>query len=208
MSLPLSGKTFSVQTCRGSLSRLLPVRLGVHWLAGALLLIIGLTANAAAQSTLREEQLRVLQGSALENDYPDMLFHYLLREAQQAGEKRRVRMEAIQSGADFASWQNANRQKFLELIGGLPGERTPLNARVVGEVVRQGYVVRKVIFESLPEFYVTANLYVPTEGKPPFPAVLGPLGHSTNGKAYAVYQRLFIGLAKRGYVVLTWDPQG
>lgn len=150
----------------------------------------------------------MLQGSAVENEYPDMLFNYLLREAQQASEKRRARLETIQSEADFASWQSANRQKFLELIGGLPAERTPLNARVVGELAREGYVVRKVVFESLPEFYVTANLYVPTQGKPPFPAVLGPVGHSRNGKAYAVYQQLFIGLARRGYVVLTWDPQG
>jgi cephalosporin-C deacetylase-like acetyl esterase len=208
MSLPLSGKTLSVQACRGLLSQLAPLRLGVYGLAGALLLAIGLTANAAGQSTVREEHLRVLQGSALEKDYADMLFNYLVREARQAGEKRCAHMASVQSEADFSSWQNANRQKFLELIGGLPSERTPLNARVVGEIVRQGYVVRKVIFESLPELYVTANLYVPTEGKPPFPAVLGPLGHSTNGKAYAVYQHLFIGLAKRGYVVLTWDPQG
>ena len=77
-----------------------------------------------------------------------------------------------------------------------------------GEVPREGYVIRKVIFESLPEYYVTANLYVPTTGKAPFPAVLTPCGHSANGKAYDVYQHLFIGLAKRGYVVLSYDPMG
>jgi cephalosporin-C deacetylase-like acetyl esterase len=202
MSLPILDSTVSVQACQSlrwrSVGRLV-------WIA---VTIIGLAAQATAQNTLREEHLRVLQGSAVEDEYPDMLFKYLLREAQQVSEKRRARLEAIQSAADFSSWQNANRQKFLGLIGGWPAERTPLNARVVGELAREGYVVRKVIFESLPEFYVTANLYVPTEGQPPFPAVLGPVGHSQNGKAYAVYQHLFIGLAKRGYVVLTWDPQG
>jgi cephalosporin-C deacetylase-like acetyl esterase len=121
---------------------------------------------------------------------------------------RPVRMDAVKSQAELASWQEANRQAFLKLIGGLPAERSPLNARVVGEFARPGYVVRKVIFESLPEFYVTANLYVPDTGAGPYPAVLSPVGHSANGKAYDVYQHLFIGLVKRGYVVLTYDPIG
>jgi cephalosporin-C deacetylase-like acetyl esterase len=108
----------------------------------------------------------------------------------------------------------------VDLLGGLPGglpgptngapsgERTPLNPRVVGEFARQGYRVRKVIFESLPEYYVTANLYLPTTGAPPYPGVLCPIGHAKNGKAYDVYQHLFIGLVKRGYVVLAYDPMG
>ncbi len=100
------------------------------------------------------------------------------------------------------------RAKMLELIGGLPEMRTPLNARVTGVIERQGYRVEKLLFDSLPGFHVTANLYVPT-GKPgPFPAVLGTAGHSQEGKAAAVYQRAWIALARRGYVVLAYDPPG
>lgn len=100
------------------------------------------------------------------------------------------------------------RAKMLELIGGLPEMRTPLNARVTGVIERQGYRVEKLLFDSLPGFHVTANLYVPT-GKPgPFPAVLGTAGHSQFGKAAAVYQRAWISLARRGYVVLAYDPPG
>src|SRR5262249_9233839 len=40
------------------------------------------------------------------------------------------------------------------------------------------------------------------------PGVLSPCGHSTNGKAADAYQVLHINLAKRGYVVLTYDPVG
>jgi cephalosporin-C deacetylase-like acetyl esterase len=137
-----------------------------------------------------------------------MLYTFLLRQAGQATETRHLRLEAIHSETDFAKWQEANRQKFMELIGGLPVERPPLNPRVVGELARQGYVVRKVIFESMPGYYITANLYLPTTGPAPYPAVLSPCGHSRNGKAYDVYQHLFIGLALRGYVVLTYDPVG
>src|SRR5947208_9393896 len=42
----------------------------------------------------------------------------------------------------------------------------------------------------------------------PRPGVLSPCGHSAEGKAAAAYQILHINLAKRGYVVLTYDPVG
>jgi cephalosporin-C deacetylase-like acetyl esterase len=64
-----------------------------------------------------------------------------------------------------------------------------------------------VTFESRPQLYVTANLYVPTE-RGRHPAILGPLGHSVNGKAWPSYQKLFSNLARKGYVVLAYDPFG
>ena len=56
--------------------------------------------------------------------------------------------------------------------------------------------------------YVTANLYIPASGKPPYPAILAPVGHSDNGKAYHYYQHLYQNLARQGYVVLSYDPFG
>jgi cephalosporin-C deacetylase-like acetyl esterase len=38
--------------------------------------------------------------------------------------------------------------------------------------------------------------------------VLGAAGHSDNGKANSTYQSMWISLARRGYVVLAWDPPG
>jgi cephalosporin-C deacetylase-like acetyl esterase len=174
-----------------------------------MLLVFLLTwSTLAAQEHLRDADLKVIQGTPRESQYGGMLLNFLLSQTDPLTERRVAKLRAIGSEADFQIWQESNRKKFLELIGGLPGARAPLNARVVGELARSGCVVRKVIFESLPEFYVTANLYVPTEGKPPFPAVLSPVGHTTNGKASETYQRLFGGLARCGYVVLTWDPIG
>src|SRR5207245_1315600 len=39
-------------------------------------------------------------------------------------------------------------------------------------------------------------------------AILSPCGHSENGRMYDTYQRLYAGLATRGYVVLAIDPLG
>jgi cephalosporin-C deacetylase-like acetyl esterase len=102
----------------------------------------------------------------------------------------------------------AVRAKLTRLIGGLPESKSPLNARVTGTFAREGYRVEKIVFESLPGFRVTANLYIPAAGNPPFPAVLGVAGHSDAGKAEPTYQRAWISLVRRGYVVLAYDPPG
>jgi dienelactone hydrolase len=56
--------------------------------------------------------------------------------------------------------------------------------------------------------FVSANFYVPTVGKAPYPAVLFQMGHYYSGKAYASYQKCCQGLARLGYIVLAFDPMG
>jgi hypothetical protein len=99
------------------------------------------------------------------------------------------------------------RERMLDDLGGFP-ERTPLNARVVGVLQRPAYKIEKVIFESQPHFYVTANLYLPSAGHPPYPAILFPLGHEPGGKANRTWQQMLGSLAIKGFVALTWDPVG
>jgi cephalosporin-C deacetylase-like acetyl esterase len=62
-----------------------------------------------------------------------------------------------------------------------------------------------VIYESLPGFYVTANLYRPNApGR--YPAVLMQSGHTQEGKPEN--QRVAANLAVKGFVVLCFDPIG
>ena len=85
---------------------------------------------------------------------------------------------------------------------------TPLNARVVGELKGDGFRVEKIIFQSLPDCHVTALLYLPTDARPPFPAVLVPCGHTANGKASSGYQRVCMLLARSGMAAFCYDPIG
>jgi dienelactone hydrolase len=135
-----------------------------------------------------------------------MLHRYLLDQARRSFDARRRAIAAIKAPEDIARRQQELRAFFLRSLGDLP-ERTPLNPRVVGALRRDGYRVEKVIFESRPAHHVTANLYLP-EGRPPFPGVLLPCGHSDNGKAFEGYQRACILLAKNGMAVLCYDPIG
>ncbi len=127
--------------------------------------------------------------------------------AQRQFAARRSAIARIRTAGDVRARQDYIHARLLEEIGGLPA-RTSLNARVTGTMERAGYRVEKLIYESQPRFYVTANLYIPTTGPGPFPAVLGTAGHSVAGKAEDLYQRVWISLARRGFVVLAYDPPG
>ena len=113
----------------------------------------------------------------------------------------------IRTPAAVRERQDYIRRKLIEEIGGFP-EKTPLNAVITSTLQRDGYTVEKLIFESQPHYYVTASVFVPATGQRPFPAVLGTAGHSLDGKATELYQRAWISLAKRGFLVLAYDPPG
>jgi cephalosporin-C deacetylase-like acetyl esterase len=77
---------------------------------------------------------------------------------------------------------------------------------VTGTLKRNGYRIEKVIFESQPAFYVTANLYLPESGRAPYPGILMPLGHENGGKAHDAWQRLAITFARNGFAILLYEP--
>jgi len=99
------------------------------------------------------------------------------------------------------------RSTLWKLIGDEP-ERTSLNARTTGSLERDRYRLDKVVYESRPGLFVSANLYVPKQEGKSFPAVLFQSGHYEEGKAFPNYQRCCQGLAQLGFVVLAFDPMG
>ena len=173
-----------------------------------MLLLVGLLSPAC--STLQAqtpEDINFLAGLPDFERAGEMLPDYLNRAAFALLDQRQTAVAVISTPGDLAKRRAYVRERMLAELGGLP-ERTPLNARVVGSFERAGYRVENVIFESQPHFYVTANLYVPTRGQPPYPAVLMPLGHERGGKSNADWQHVLVSLARRGFVCLTWDPLG
>jgi dienelactone hydrolase len=120
----------------------------------------------------------------------------------------RARADVIAGIKDTAAAEarkQAVREKVLALMGGLPDYRGPLRPRVTKTTPRDGYVIENVMFDSLPDYVVTANLYRPDRpGR--HPAILMSMGHWDSGKAAG--QLLSVNLARRGFVVLAYDPVG
>jgi cephalosporin-C deacetylase-like acetyl esterase len=141
-------------------------------------------------------------------DYATAFEAWLTKQAEGHWGRREKEVAALATRAQIAARQEYVRQQMVALIGGFPAEKSPLKPRVAGQFTRDGYRVENVIFESQPGFRVTANLYLPTTGTAPYPAVLGVAGHSANGKASSTYQSAFIGFVKQGFAVLAFDPPG
>lgn len=83
-----------------------------------------------------------------------------------------------------------------------------MNAKITGTLDREHYTIEKVIFESQPRYYVTANLYIPKGRKFPLPGVVFTCGHMNDAKVFDEYHKTCLGLILKGYVVLLFDPMG
>ena len=120
------------------------------------------------------------------------------------------RVDSSQRSKKPGEWkerQNTTRRRLEDYFGKFP-ERTPLNAKITGKTEREKYSIEKIYFESQPGYYVTANLYIPKNRSFPLPGVLFTCGHSDIGKESPLYQEACIGLAMKGYIVLSFDPTG
>jgi len=164
-------------------------------------------APALAAEVPTPEMLRVLEPQA-ESPRVTPYLSYQLERAWAFDAARQERFDGVKTETDLRALQDELRRKVLAVIGGLPEARTPLAARVTGTIPMDGYRIEKLVFESVPGIHVTALVYVPDGPAGRKPAVLLACGHSPVGKAHPGYQEIAVRLARRGYVVLCWDPVG
>jgi len=142
---------------------------------------------------------------AAEAQPPSPLLKELTAVADRYLKERADVVAGIRDEAAARTRQTEVLARILSLIGGLPDYRGPLNARVIKTTRREGFAIDHVLFESLPGYYVTANVYRPI-GAGRHPAILMSMGHWDSGKAAG--QLLSANLARKGFVVLAYDPVG
>lgn len=176
-------------------------------MTGLFAAVMACVAPALAAEVPTPEMLRVL-GPQPEGPRITPLLSYQLERAWAFDATRQKAFARVRTEADLVALQSEIRRKVLDVIGGLPAEKTPLNARVTGTIRMDGYRIEKLVFESLPGIHVTALVYVPDAPAGRNPAVLLACGHSSVGKAYPAYQEIAARLVRRGYVVVCWDPVG
>jgi dienelactone hydrolase len=118
-------------------------------------------------------------------------------------------MDQVRTDEDWPAWRTRTLRDLRKALGleRFP-DRTPLNPRVVGTLDREGYVVEKIVFETRPDFLMTANLYRPAKVTGRVPAVLCVHGHTNNGKTSGEMQIRAINAARAGWVAMTVDATG
>ncbi|MDO9542272.1 MAG: acetylxylan esterase [Kiritimatiellia bacterium] len=109
------------------------------------------------------------------------------------------------SKTDLEATLSERRKMWLEMLGLWPlPKRTPLKPVITGSLKRDGYIIDKLHFQSMPGAYVPGNLYRPAKNDRRLPAVLYLCGHSI-GKACPRYQANTRWFAQHGYVALVLD---
>ena len=149
--------------------------------------------------------LTLLPCARAQQSAQDPLLRWMDQIAQRELDQREHELVKVRTVAEADQRKQFVRLTILSLIGGLPDYRGPLNPRITGTLQADGYAIEKVIFESLPGFYVTANLYRPDQAGR-YPGILLQAGHTQEGKPEG--QRLAANLALKGFVVLAFDPVG
>jgi PelA/Pel-15E family pectate lyase len=136
----------------------------------------------------------------------DELIGYLNSLARAHLEERKRVVAEIRTRADAERRQRLVREKILRLLGGLPEHAGPVEVKQFGEVTGDGFRLEKLAYESLPGFWVTADLYLPASGAGPFPAVVVGAGHGAAGKTEN--WSWGVNFARNGIAALAYDPLG
>ncbi len=123
------------------------------------------------------------------------------------------RIDNLRKAADtkekLISYIEKSKKAFKDTMGKLPYDKNyPLNAKITDEILEDDLTIKKVIFNSRENVYITGNLYIPKNREEKCPAVLLQCGHSGNGKAYPSYQTAARIIASCGIIVLITDPVG
>ena len=127
--------------------------------------------------------------------------------AAQQTAARRATIAKIHTKQEAIARQRAVRARLIDLLGGPWPEHTALNARITGASDFEGIHIERLLFQSQPNFYVTALIYTPRhDPNTKLPAILMAPGHSPAGKTGDVPTAL--AFAHAGFLVLSYDPIG
>ncbi|WP_242094559.1 alpha/beta hydrolase family protein [Aestuariivivens sediminicola] len=114
---------------------------------------------------------------------------------------------------DLPTWEKRADQIKQGIIEGMQLSKMPelsgnFNAIIRDKKVMDGYSVENIAIESFPGFYITGNIYRPTDQKDKHPALLCPHGHWENGRMREDMQIRSAVLARMGAIVFAYDMVG
>ena len=165
------------------------------------LLLLFLTVTVGA-----DVDYNVLDQWVIYSDRENALYHHLAGSAFTFLEQRKAQVKSYNTEEDWEQHRQRVNAKLAEL-NPLP-QRTPLHPRIIDVVEKESHRLEKVVFQSQPDFYVTAGLFLPKPLDAPAPAVVYCSGHSAEAFRSPVYQKAILNLVSKGFVVLAFDPIG
>jgi cephalosporin-C deacetylase-like acetyl esterase len=110
----------------------------------------------------------------------------------------------------FETERARRKHEFMRDLGLDPlPPKTPLEARIVGTLERDGYRIEKLVYQSRPDFPVTAHVYVPQgHAGEKLPVIVNPTGHWAHKKTEPTEQSRLIDEVRNGYLAIEVDSPG
>jgi hypothetical protein len=129
------------------------------------------TLQAVSQEEEDPEDLNVFWKWVRWNNPGSFLIDHYLAQADQLYVLRDREIEKLNSKKDWQNRQAWVRKKLNTLIGPFP-EKTALNPRITDILQKDGYRIEKLVYESMPGFYVAGCVFIPDGIKGKAPAIL------------------------------------
>ena len=169
---------------------------------------VALIALASTVALGQEQAKPLVESSGVCASGEAMMRTKLLAEIEASKAQWIESYNKLKTREDVEARQSRMRESFRAALGPMWDHNAPLNVQVTGKTTREKFRVENIIFESVPGVYVTGALMLPLEErfKPPYPAMLIVCGHTSNGKAYELYQGLGILAAVNGLAAFVMDP--
>jgi cephalosporin-C deacetylase-like acetyl esterase len=117
---------------------------------------------------------------------------------------RAAQVAALRTKDDAIARQAEVRRRIASLVGGIPKASGRVVPKIFGRVDDDGFRIENVAFESVPGYWITANVFVPA-GTGPFPALVVAPGHGAGKQSQYSWAANF---ARAGILVLSIDPMG
>jgi dienelactone hydrolase len=124
-----------------------------------------------------------------------------------ANERDNAAWARVQSRSDWERFRDVRLEALRRSLGEALEPPADLKLAVTGTVRGAGYTIENLVFESRPGLIVTANLYAPTEPRPPMPGILICHSHH-NPKWQGELQEMGVLWARQGCLVLVMDQLG
>lgn len=150
------------------------------------------------------------QEAISETEWDLVLQRSIIDQAQRYARALHNRRQAVKSAKELKGYRSHVRQNLLKALYDdekqSSDEKSALPVKYVGkEIQHDQYRIQNLSFESIPGFWVTANLYIPNRNDFPVPGIVCIADHATDGKAAPYNQRQGIAFAERGFVALVID---
>lgn len=167
----------------------------------SIFLLLGFSSEA-------QEDLKVIQSHWVSfTDGPNALYKHQAAQAFKMLDARKEAVKELHTLEDWEGWQKQVKKTLMRVVGPFP-EKTPLRPEITRTIQKPGYRMDHLVFQSQPEFYVSATLFIPDGLKSKAPAIIYCSGHALESYRSVTYQHVILNLVKKGFIVLAFDPVG